>query len=474
MPVQKFTGPTTKDTLKLVRQQLGGEAIILSSRDVPEGVELLAIAPDELEAMSRVPADAVQPPVSSLEGSAPSPASAPGATGAASSPPAPGWAQAPRVAPANLTPPPAAPPAVASSVPAAPWSAPAPAAGIWPPVSPAPAMAASAATAPAPQLDGLVSQFNQMRDLLQAHLSDRVWGDLKQSQDHAMLLRSLLNAGFSPGLCSQLLKALPPEAVKFAQMMELTEKEIGRQVQAVEPLSVLDAGGVFAFIGPTGVGKTTAIAKIAARCVLRFGRDQLVLMTTDNFRIGAQEQLKVYAKILGVSYVSVQDKDDFAQKLRQLSQRRIVLLDTAGVSQRDIQMLEQAQLLYEGAPELKRLLVMSSTTDLRTLEDVILMNSAAVKVASGQPALAGAIITKIDEAAQLGPVLDCLIRHRLPLLFLSNGQRVPEDLSQANVAYLVYRALHPRALGENLQLQDQHVPALMADELSSWAMRPQQ
>ncbi len=335
-------------------------------------------------------------------------------------------------------------------------------------------MAASAATAPAPQLDGLVSQFNQMRDLLQAHLSDRVWGDLKQSQDHAMLLRSLLNAGFSPGLCSQLLKALPPEAVKFAQMMELTEKEIGRQVQAVEPLSVLDAGGVFAFIGPTGVGKTTAIAKIAARCVLRFGRDQLVLMTTDNFRIGAQEQLKVYAKILGVSYVSVQDKDDFAQKLRQLSQRRIVLLDTAGVSQRDIQMLEQAQLLYEGAPELKRLLVMSSTTDLRTLEDVILMNSAAVKVASGQPALAGAIITKIDEAAQLGPVLDCLIRHRLPLLFLSNGQRVPEDLSQANVAYLVYRALHPRALGENLQLQDQHVPALMADELSSWAMRPQQ
>jgi flagellar biosynthesis protein FlhF len=169
--------------------------------------------------------------------------------------------------------------------------------------------------------------------------------------------------------------------------------------------------------------------------------------------------------------VSVQDKDDFAHKLRQLSQRRIVLLDTAGVSQRDIQMLEQAQLLYEGAPELKRLLVMSSTTDLRTLEDVILMNTAAVRVASQQPALAGAIITKIDEAAQLGPVLDCLIRHRLPLMFLSNGQRVPEDLSQANIAYLVHRALHPRALGQSLQLSDEQVPALMADELSAWALR---
>lgn len=471
MPAQKFIGPNTRDTLRLVRQQLGGEAIILSSRDVPEGVEVMAIAPQELESLARS---------SAAQGKVPEPGwvAAPAEAG-----PGPAWsAPAPVFAPPN-PPVPAGPPMTAQAAP----DRPSPAEPVGPvgPVEPPLAAGAPWSVTPAGpaglpaflpqaglQLDGLVHQFNQMRDLLQAHLSDRVWGDLKQSQDHALLLRHLLNAGFSPGLCAQLLKALPADALKLPQMMELIQQEISRQVQVMEPLSMLDPGGIFAFIGPTGVGKTTAIAKIAARCVLRFGREQLVLMTTDNFRIGAQEQLKVYAKILGVSYVSVQDKDDFAHKLRQLAQRRIVLLDTAGVSQRDIQMLEQAQLLYEGAPQLKRLLVMSSTTDLRTLEDVILMNTAAVKTGSGQPALAGAIITKIDEAAQLGPVLDCLIRHQLPLMFLSNGQRVPEDLSQANVAYLVHRALHPRALGESLQLQDHHVPALMADELSAWTLRP--
>lgn len=493
MPAQKFIGPNTRDTLRQVRLQLGGEAVILSSRDVPEGVELLAIGPEELDALARasaVPPAAAAPAAHPLA-ALPEPMAAPLV------PPMNAPMNGPMIAPFVASPPLAAQPSPSAVSPPEAVGADlgtraltnSPAGGLspglaaealqvlaaapWASASPAASGGPTGGALPAgPQLEGLVHQFNQMRELLQAHLSDRVWGDLKQSQEHALLLRNLLNAGFSPGLCSELIKAMPADAVKWPQMLAQTQQALSQRVEVMEPLAMLDAGGIFAFIGPTGVGKTTAIAKIAARCVLRFGRDQLVLMTTDNFRIGAQEQLKVYAKILGVNYVSVQDKDDFAHKLRQLSPRKIVLLDTAGVSQRDIQMLEQAQLLYEGAPELKRLLVMSSTTDLRTLEDVIFMNTAAVKTASGQPALAGAIITKIDEAAQLGPVLDCLIRHRLPLLFLSNGQRVPEDLSQANVPYLVHRALHPRALGESLQLQDQHVPALMADELSAWALRP--
>ena len=194
----------------------------------------------------------------------------------------------------------------------------------------------------------------------------------------------------------------------------------------------------------------------------------MALLSTDNFRIGAQEQLKVYARILGVPFMAVQESDDFAQKLKSLGPRRVVLLDTAGVSQRDIQMLEQSQLLYEGSPALKRLLVMSSTTDLRTLEDVILMHSNAVK-AKNDRAILGSIITKTDEAAQLAPVLDCLIRHNLPLVFLSNGQRVPEDLSQANSDYLVHRALNPRSIGQELEVRSEHIPSLMSDQLSNWS-----
>jgi flagellar biosynthesis protein FlhF len=235
-------------------------------------------------------------------------------------------------------------------------------------------------------------------------------------------------------------------------------------------MALFDLGGIFAFIGPTGVGKTTTIAKIAARCVLRYGREQVALLSTDTFRIGAQEQLKVYAKIIGIPVISLRDSEDLAAKISSMRNRRVILLDTAGVSQRDIQMLEQSDLLQAGAPSLKRILVMSSTTDLRTQEDVILLHSQAARSKEAQ-ALTAAIITKTDEAAQIAPVLDCLIRHQLPLIFLANGQRVPEDLSQANVPYLSHRALHPRTLGSDLNLSDEHIHLLMTHELSLWAQQ---
>jgi flagellar biosynthesis protein FlhF len=318
------------------------------------------------------------------------------------------------------------------------------------------------------EMDHLLNEFSQVKQLLQAHLSDKVWGEMQtHSPQQAEALRVVLNAGFSPQLSAELVKALPAPLGQGPELRTQLQLEIERRVRIVDPLSVFDPGGVFAFIGPTGVGKTTAIAKIAARCVLRYGRDQLALLTTDTFRIGAQEQLNVYAKIIGVPVASLRDSQDLAAKLKSLGQRRVVLLDTAGVNQRDIRMLEQSQLLQEGAPELKRILVMSSTTDLRTQEDVILMHQQAAQSRQGVGILA-AIITKTDEAAQLGPVLDCLMRHNLPLMFLANGQRVPEDLSQANVQYLSHRAIHPRALGNALTYPDDQFPALLADQLSQW------
>jgi flagellar biosynthesis protein FlhF len=277
----------------------------------------------------------------------------------------------------------------------------------------------------------------------------------------------MLHAGFSPSLSADMVKAIPTELPSPQAVQQALQQQIESRLQVVDPLSVFDPGGIFAFVGPTGVGKTTAIAKIAARCVLRYGRDQLALLTTDTFRIGAQEQLQVYAKIIGVPVATLRDSEDLASKIKTLGQRHIVLLDTTGVNQRDIRMLEQSQLLQQGAPELKRILVVSSTTDLRTQEDVILMHQQAARSAQGGSILA-ALITKTDEAAQLGPAVDCLIRHQLPLMFLANGQRVPEDLSPANLPYLSHRALHPRALGDDLSLGNEQLPALMADQLSQW------
>ena len=314
----------------------------------------------------------------------------------------------------------------------------------------------------------MLAEFSEVKQLLQTHLSARAWDDMQsQSTEKAEALRVLLNAGFSPQLCGEIADQLSAQGASDVPLMDRLQALLESKIHTLDPLSVFDPGGVFAFIGPTGVGKTTAIAKIAARCVLRYGRDQLALLTTDTFRIGAQEQLKVYAKIIGVPVVSLRDSDDLAAKLSSMKDRRVILLDTAGVSQRDTQMLEQSQLLLEGAPALKRILVMSSTTDLRTQEDVILMYQMAEKNEKSR-AVTAAIITKTDEAAQIGPVLDCLIRHQLPLMFLANGQRVPEDLSQANTAYLSHRALRPRMLSSRLNIPDDQIPVHMADQLNDW------
>jgi flagellar biosynthesis protein FlhF len=323
----------------------------------------------------------------------------------------------------------------------------------------------------APQVQQLLAEFSQVKQLLQTHLSAKAWKDI-QSRSHAKAeaLRVMLNSGFSSQLCDELMQHIQDDGPDHPPVMDQLQVLLESRVPTLDPMDIFDPGGVFAFIGPTGVGKTTAIAKIAARCVLRYGREQLALLTTDTFRIGAQEQLKVYAKIIGVPVISLRDSEDLATKLSSMGERRVILMDTAGVSQRDIQMLEQSDLLREGAPTLKRILVMSSTTDLRTQEDVILMHRQAARQHESNGLMA-AIITKTDEAAQIGPVLDCLIRHQLPLIFLANGQRVPEDLSQANVPYLSHRALHPRVLGTDLSFPDEHLHLLMTDELSHWAQK---
>ncbi len=422
MNPQKFLAPNVTEALKLVTQQLGGEAIVLTTRDTAQGVEIIAITPGDLALLSESRLDAT------------------------------GGRKAPAQGPT-----PSATPEPMKGTPF--LKSPSP-------LAPVPAAAAAKAVSAA-EMDHLLAEFAQVKQLLQTHLSEKVWGEMQEhSPRQAEALRLVLHAGFSPSLSADMVKAIPAELPSPVAVQQALQQQIEARLQVVDPLSVFDPGGIFAFVGPTGVGKTTAIAKIAARCVLRYGRDQLALLTTDTFRIGAQEQLQVYAKIIGVPVATLRDTEDLAAKIKTLGQRHIVLLDTTGVNQRDIRMLEQSQLLQQGAPELKRILVVSSTTDLRTQEDVILMHQQAARSAQG--GILAALITKTDEAAQLGPAVDCLIRHQLPLMFLANGQRVPEDLSPANLPYLSYRALHPRALGDDMALGDQQLPALMADQLSQW------
>ena len=459
MGPQKFTAANSAEALKMVREKMGSDAMILSSKDVDEGVEIVAISPDALAHL----ASQKNPFLSKAQSSS---VNIPLNT--------PVFEEITKEAIPKVSTPDMnvgglivkdiitshAPEAVNVQAETTPTSS---------PVAEPSNASAAPATAPAdsPRVEHLITEIEQVKKLLQSHLASSYWNNLQQeSAGHAEVTKTLLSAGFSPKLCAELVQNLS-DSTDVKVLLAEVQKRLEQSIKTIDPLAAFDRGGIFAFIGPTGVGKTTTVAKVAARCVLRYGRDQVALLSTDTYRIGAQEQLKVFARILGLPVISLRDSEDLESKLRELSQRRVVLLDTAGVNQRDILMIEQSQLLKEGSRDAHRILVMSSTTDLRTQEDVIMLHNQA-SIDANQSRIMGAIITKTDEAAQIAPVLDSLMRHELPLMFLSNGQRVPEDLSQANVAYLAHRAMHPRSLGNNLNVMDDQIPALMADYLNDW------
>ena len=333
------------------------------------------------------------------------------------------------------------------------------------------------APAPAPEsspkVEKLLAEISEVKHLLQSHVAGSFWGNIQQENTQITeVVKHLLNSGFSPKLCAEISQNLP-ENLSVSHLIKNAREQVKCMLKTTRAFDMFDRGGVFAFIGPTGVGKTTTVAKIAARCVLRYGRNQVALLTTDTYRIGAQEQLKTFAKILGLSVTAVRDSEDLAAKIKDFSNRKIILLDTAGVSQRDTLMVEQSHLLEHGSSKAHRILVMSSTTDLRTQEEVINLHNQAMNNSNGEK-LDSVIITKIDEAAHLAPVIDSVIRHDLSILFVSNGQRVPEDLSQPDINYLSHRAMAMRAFSETFSLTNEQVPALISDHLGDWIRKVNQ
>jgi flagellar biosynthesis protein FlhF len=210
-------------------------------------------------------------------------------------------------------------------------------------------------------------------------------------------------------------------------------------------------------VGPTGVGKTTTTAKLAARCVVRHGADKVALLTTDGYRIGAHEQLRIYGRILGVPVHAVRDASDLRRMLVELRDKHMVLIDTVGMSQRDQAVSEQIAMLSSSG-DVRRLLLLNAVARADALDDVVRAYSAP----NGGADLAGAIISKVDESVTLGPVLDVLMRHQLPLFYVANGQRVPEDLHLPNRAYLLHRAMRPAGEESSQHLSPRDAGLMMA------------
>lgn len=311
-----------------------------------------------------------------------------------------------------------------------------------------------------PSLEEMLSrtvreEVRAMRILVEQQFEKLAWSEVERREPaKAGLLRELLDAGFSPALSRKLVEKLPAGHAA-GRAHEWAEAVLVHNLQVLaDEDQLIGRGGVYALMGPTGVGKTTTTAKLAARCVVRHGAERLALVTTDSYRIGAREQLRIYAKLLGVTVHAVKDTEDLGRTLEALSGKHMVLIDTIGMSQRDRMVAEQLAMLSGCGVEVKRLLLLNATCNGETLEDVVCSYRGA--------GLAGCILTKEDEAANLGAAIDVMLRHRLKLHYVANGQRVPEDLHPADRVRLVRRAFAPTDREAPCALERGDFPLVMA------------
>jgi flagellar biosynthesis protein FlhF len=479
MNVKRFTARTSRDALALVRQALGDDAVVLSTKPSAHGVEVLAMAPEgmrQLERMTAAQAGSATPsklaarveriepaleetsiledaerltmstlsfqdyvrdrmlkrrqaalnaqsrddataesyadePASPVAAPAPRVAEVPGArAGVLEQRMAERSAQAPTARVAN----PLREPTVSYDPLADEIQAPG---------------GADAGSARRNQED-MMNELRSMKGLIEERFGALAFMEKLQRQPgQARLTQKLLDCGFSPALIRKLADGLGAAiADESAWAAGILERNL-MTADAEPPLE--DIGGVFALVGATGVGKTTTTAKIAAAFATKYGAANLGLVTLDAYRVGAHEQLRAYGRILGVPVHTAHDRASLEDLLDLLSAKKMVLIDTAGMAQRDARTRELLEMLSHRS--VQKLLVLNAASQGETIEDVIVAYRAASCI--------GIVLSKMDEAVKLGPALDALIRHKLKVIGVANGQRVPEDWHRLSANALVQRAL---------------------------------
>jgi flagellar biosynthesis protein FlhF len=279
------------------------------------------------------------------------------------------------------------------------------------------------------QMD-MVNELRSMKGLIEERFGALAFMEKLQRQPRqALLAQKLLDVGFSPALIRKMVDALPAGvADENAWAAGVLERNL---LTNEAEMAMEDQGGVYALIGSTGVGKTTTTAKIAAGFAARHGAANLGLITLDAYRVGAHEQLRAYGRILGVPVHTAHDRASLEDLLELLAGKKMVLIDTAGMAQRDGRTRELLEMLAHRS--IQKVLVVDASSQGETIDDVIVSWKASQ--------CKGVILSKIDEAVKLAPALDALIRHKLRNIGVANGQRVPEDWHRLSANALVHRAL---------------------------------
>ena len=410
MKVKRFFAPDMRRAIKQVRDTLGADAVILSNQQVEGGIEIIA-AVDYDEGLL-APATTSSSPATAGGTGVPADAAAPVSRAART------WAGASRDATqASAT----------AGTPSGPES----------PGAPEPEVRAETRRPVAvdwsqdPAIVAMRDEIRELRGLLENQLAHLAWGDTRRR--HPLYTEAMRRLG-QMELDSGLMERFARPALTARDSDEAWRQVLAALTAAVPEArdELLDHGGVLALVGSTGVGKTTSVAKLAARYVLRHGARHVALVTTDSYRIGAHEQLMTYGRLLGIPVQVASDPKSLRDTLSSLADKRLVLIDTAGMSQRDLRLTEQFATLADAGVPVRTLLVLSATAHASVLAETL--------HAFSDVALDGAIVTKLDEAASLGGVLSALIGQQLPLHFMTDGQRVPEDIQVARAGDLVDQA----------------------------------
>lgn len=425
MQVKRFFAADMRQAMKLVRDELGADAAIIGNRRIAGGVELTAALDYKLSALApRVPNLELEEELRKTQSrivSAQAELSTRGETDAATN----------RQLVAGL-----------------------PLTAAEPLVEPRREEPPRAQPAPAPQpavdqrlFDSMRSELNGLRQLLEVQLGSLAWTQLQGSKPgQANLWRRLQRIGLSGPIARELL-SLTSEIHEPRQAWRMLLAHLARMIRTPE-VEPLEEGGVIAMVGPAGMGKTTTLAKLAARYVLKYGSQSVALVSMDSFRIGAQEQLKTLGRILNVSVTQVDPGQSLVQALEPLLRKRVVLIDTAGLQASDPALRMQLESLAGRGINARNYLVLATTSQKQVL--------SAAYHSYKRCGLAGCILTKLDETACLGEVLSLAISQELPIAYLTDGPRIPDDLHLPRRHQLVSRAV-------SVQMQEEPSEEAMAD-----------
>lgn len=285
----------------------------------------------------------------------------------------------------------------------------------------------------APAGASIAGELHALKDMIEDRFNMLAWlGTSRNNPLQSNLMLKLIRAGYSPTLVRTVLERLPTEngpAEAVRWVMDVLTRNLKTADSAT---SICDEGGVVALIGATGVGKTTTAAKLAAQCVKSYGANSVGLITLDTYRVAGYEQLRAYGRMMGVVAHLAHDRAALKDLLSLLAGKRLVVIDTAGLGQKDPRIQDMLEVL--DMPSVKKMLVLNASSHGDTMDDVL---ASFNKTKS----LHGVVLSKVDEAVKLGPAVDALIRHQVTLRGVANGQRVPEDWQGPDAAQLVLASM---------------------------------